>query len=129
MTTPLNTQQALDHLFLLTLLTGRKADGGKLFNQVMTTLDGQSEKTYHVEVRVNGIELDFNDFTDKVNEQLEELIMNAARKLLDAQFADRFREISSHIYDAEQQAKNLRNALEATAREAWGMPPRQGEDD
>ncbi len=131
MTTILSTSQAIDHLFLLTLLSSSHAKQGKLFERVMATTEGKprEEKVYQVEIRVNGVELDFHDFTDKVRGQFDELVMAAARKLLDGQFADRFRVISGAIYDAQTHAKNLRNALEAEARKAWGLPPRQDEDD
>ncbi len=131
MTTKLTARQAVDHPFLMTLLSGSRAQRGKLFERVMETVaqQPQEERTYEVEVRVNGVELDFADFTDEVQRQFDEMVMRAARKLLDEQFADRFSEISDQCYAAERAAKGLRNAMEAEARKAWGMPPRTGEDD
>lgn len=131
MPTTLNTNQVIDHLFLLTLLSSPRDDRSKLLDRFMATVHGQpdKEKTYVVEVRVNGIELDFGDFTDKVRAQLDELVMGAARRLLDEQFADRFRAITHTIDDAQRRAEDLCNALEAEARKAWGMPPGQDQDD
>lgn len=129
--TTISTEQVIDHLFLLTLLSSKRAERGKLFDKLMDTVASQpdKEKTYQVEVSVNGIVLDFNDFTAKVNAQLDEMVMSAARSLLDEQFADRFREISVKLNDAERHAEDLRNALEAEVRRVWGIPLRQDEGD
>lgn len=126
--TTLTTRQVTEHPFLLTLLSSKRArKRSKLLDLVMaaaaTRPDG--EKTYDVKVSVNGIDLDFTDFTDNVVNQLDEMLMRAARKLLDEQFTDRFREVSEKLYDAERHAKDLRNALENEVRKAWGMSPRQ----
>lgn len=130
MTTKLTPRQAMDHPFLITLLSGSRAKRGKAFERVMDTLHAQGPgHTYDVEVSVNGVALDFADFTDEVQRQLDEMVMRAARKLFDEQFADRFQEIAEQTYAAERAAKDLRNALEAEARKAWGMPPAPEEDD
>lgn len=129
--TTLTTRQAIDHLFLLTLLSSKRAERGKLFDKVIAGVSTQpdGEKTYSVEVRVNGVELDFNDFTAKIHGQLDEMIMRAARSIVEEQYTERFRSISEMLHDAERHAKDLRNALEDEARKTWGMPPRQDEDD
>jgi hypothetical protein len=130
MTAKLNPRQAVDHLFLVTLLSGSRAKRGQLFEKVMETFKAQPglEHIYEVKVSVNGVEMDFQDFTDEVQRQLDAMVMVAARKVVDEQFADRFREIGAQIHDAEQAAKDLCNAVEAKAREMWGLPPKMCED-
>lgn len=124
MTTLLTTRQAIDHPFLLTLLSGAPAQQGRLLERVLAVAEARPEKTYEVEVRVNGVELDFAEFTDRVSEQFDELVVRAARKLLDEQLQGRVATVAEELGRAERAAKDLANAIEDEARKALDLPGR-----
>ena len=131
MTTPLTAREFTDHLFLLTLVSAGEKSFGVL-DKIMERAkarqlsEGTKEPIYHVEVKVNGIELDFQDFTNKVRQQLDEMVMHEARALFDEHFVNW--EIHDTLSRINRELRDLGDSLEAKARVARGLPPKSAND-
>jgi hypothetical protein len=127
MTTKLSTRQFIDNTMLLKLVSGSRAKRGRVFERLMETwnpADDENTRSYQIEIKINGIEVDFEDFTSEVNRQLDEMVMRAARSIIEDSIQERVRAVSDAMYDIEQHVKDLAIAIENQARTAWGMPPR-----
>jgi ERCC4-related helicase len=131
MTTKLSTRQFIDDTMLLKLVSGSRAKRSRVFERLMETRnpdEDEDTKSYQIDIKINGIEVDFEDFTSEVNRQLDEMVMRAARSIIENSIQERVRAVSAAMYDIERHAKNLAIALENQARTAWGMPPRMEDE-
>lgn len=131
MTTKLSTRQFTDSVMMMELVSGLKAKRGKVFERLMATRPqggDENTKSYEIEIKVNGIEVDFEDFTNAVNRQLDEMVMRAARSIIEDSVQERVRAVSDAMYEIEQKSKDLAIAIECQARAAWGLPPRSEDE-
>jgi hypothetical protein len=123
MTTKLTTQEMVDSVMLMAMVSGPRAERGKILEKIITSKenpDSPDSPAYEVSVKINGIEVDFRDFVTAVNCQLDEMVTRAAGQIVNEQIQERVRAIGEAMHDIEQRAKDLALAVENEARAAWG---------
>jgi hypothetical protein len=112
--------------FLLTLLSCGEARKGKLIDRIMEVAKSRATPgTYQVEIRVNGVEIDFREYASRISECIDDLVMSAAHEIFDPAT----RELQDATHEIAENAKHLASAFEDRMRAEWGMPRRNREDD
>jgi hypothetical protein len=78
---------------------------------------------YLVEVKINGVEVDFREFESLCRQGYSEVVMKTAREI----FNEHYQQALSSSYEAleniNNSAKDLAASLDAQTRKAMGLPP------
>lgn len=118
MPTSITTREFCDS-FLITLVSRAPRTDG-LMEKIMETVSqiaDPASRRFDVSISVNGVELDFNEYVDRINECLDDLVIRTASKIFD----DRSRQLQAALHDLVEHVKNLGLSLESEARAKWGI--------
>lgn len=126
--TKLTNREFTDNIMLMCLVSGDFAGHSNALERILASKPEGPDRTYNVEIKIDGVEVDFRDFAALVHRQLDDMTMRAARDLIDERIKSHVTSVSDALCDIERQAKDLAIAIEAEARKAWGMPMRGEED-
>lgn len=100
--TKLTTAEVAGNIMLMTLINSPNAMKSKALERVLAEIPSGAAaraKICDVKVSVNGVDLDFADFADFVNRQLDTLVTGAARDLVKELLGSRIQDLTDR-YDA-----------------------------
>lgn len=126
--TKLSTREFTDNIMLMTLVSSKKENKSRVVERLIDKagdLKSDIQPAYNVEIKVNGIELDFNDFTEEVTRQLDSLVVEEAGKLIHHQVMEATSHLTDALREMEERIKLLSQATESRVRQALGLPPRE----
>lgn len=119
--TKITSKQFTDS-FLLTLVSrGPTGNGKRLIDKILETVSEQiptDAAIFDVKIMVNDVELDFNEYVDRINESLEDLVTRAAEKLFKEQ-TENLRESLNRLIE---QVDDVTVTFEQAARMSLGLP-------
>lgn len=127
----LSTRELTDSRMLMIMISAGPSHGSKTVERVLATVDeelkakknepgGEHLPVYDVRVSVNGVELDFREFTAEVTRQLDDMVMREAGKLLKDLIGDK---LGTLIEDAYQNLEKLNRGIRQKATELLGYNP------
>lgn len=128
MTTKITARELADDIILTEMLASKSAKRNEVIDRLLVTQRGRAERSYEIEIKINGIELDFRDFTTEVERQLSELVARAARSLINERVEDRIKTIYAAIDDLRSSARALASSLEDDVRATLGLLPSNHEE-
>lgn len=102
--TTLTAREFVDS-FLITIVSRHKATERKLIDKIMEVAKSKISpdgRMYEVSLSVNGVELDFNEYVDRVNECLEDMVVSAAKEIFD----ENIRDLNESLHDLQERAKD-----------------------
>lgn len=125
--TKLTTREAINSVMLMNMIGATKQYGSsKTFDRILDSVRERQaqnpldplDHAYDVEVRVNGIEVDFRDFTKTCVDQLDAMVLDAAKELL-AESAV-IEEMNSTLYDLQEKLKEYAELVESKLKKEYG---------
>ena len=121
--TKLSTREVTDSVMLMNMIGATRNDGSKTFERILATVRERQERNpsdsqpYDVEVKVNGIEVDFRDFAQSCVDQLDGMVLRAAKELLAE--SDVIGEMDSTLYDIQEQLKSYAESVKNRLAAEW----------
>jgi hypothetical protein len=122
--TKLTTAQVGNNVMLMTLVSSPKAEKSEALERIMANNPvgfKEHDEVYDVRVSINGIDLEFKDFAEEVNRQLDTLLAEAARDLVKELIGTRIQDLTER-YDAA--LLELTDAVESEAARLLGAGKR-----
>lgn len=124
--TKLTTREVTDSRLIMIMIAGKRGEKSRTAERVVQTVEAELREknedmpVYDVRVSINGIELDFRDFADEVQRQLDDMVTREAGELLKQTVGDKLDEL---IYDAHESLRRLNEGVQKKAAEMLGYNP------
>lgn len=126
LTTKLTTREVTDSRLIMIMIAGKRGEKSRTAERVMQTVEtelrekGADMPIYDVRVSINGIELDFRDFADEVQRQLDDMVMRAAGDLLKQTVGTKLDDLIAEAHDS---LERLNDGIQKKATEMLGYNP------
>lgn len=125
--TKLTTSEVTNSRLLMSMIAGKPGEKSRTAERVVQTVDAELREKgsvdlpiYDVRVSINGIELDFRDFTDEVTRQLDTLVMREAGELLKRTVGNQLDDLLRATYES---LHRLNEGVQKKATELLGYNP------
>lgn len=121
----LSTREFTNSVMLMTMVSAPNAERSKILERILETArrDGgiktEDQKVYDVRITVNGIELDFEEFAKHANEQIDELVVEAAGDIVRGTLDPKFVDIQNRV---ETALGELAEVAEGEVRRLLALP-------
>ena len=125
--TKLTTHEVADSLLLMTMIASTRGGKSRTAERIVKTAEADLRSNnsadapvYDVRVSINGVELDFRDFAEEVQRQLDDMVMREAGELLKQTVGDKLNDL---INDTHTSLKHLHEGVKQKAVELLGYNP------
>ena len=124
--TKLTTREVTDSRLIMIMIAGKRGEKSRTAKRVVQTVEAELRAknedmpVYDVRVSINGIELDFRDFTDEVQRHLDDMVMREAGELLKQTVGGKLDEL---IVDVHASLERLTEGVQKKAADLLGYTP------
>lgn len=126
MTTKLTTDQFTANAILMNLISTPNAEQAKLCQRICATRTAKNVDEYVVELKINGIEVDWSEFAIVLGSSLDEMVIEAARELIRKDM--RIDDLLDKANRLAEEAEDLGRAAAHHLRKIWGIQNTEGSD-
>jgi hypothetical protein len=124
MTTKLNTNQFATDNILMNLISTPSAERARLCERICATRTASGIDEYIVELKINGIEVNWSEFSVVLNNILDEMVIDAARELIRKDL--RVDDLADKANRLAEDAEDLGRAVACRLRIMWDIPNPDG---
>lgn len=125
--TKLTTREVTDSRLLMFMIAGDRGEKSRTAERVVQTVEAEMRAKgdadapiYDVRLSINGIDLDFRDFSAEVQRQLDDMVMREAGELLKQTISDKLDTLIESTHEALLQ---LNEGIQKKATEMLGYNP------